>query len=115
MSNTEKDDKAQIEEVKRWSVNDYLLKSPGPLAVPSVAEMYKYSNSKGFKLNKRQLTKARNQLEVVSKYKKLGYTVRKKNALWLPSYLWFLITDKTPRKVCILSSFRESPLLNVDW
>ena len=74
-----------INKIKRWAEHDYLLKSPGPLAVPSVSEMHKYSISKGFSFTKAQLTKIRNELEVVSKYKKIGNKFRKSNALWMPS------------------------------
>ena len=84
---TESEKKKFIKHLKEWAENDYLLRSPGPLTVPSVAEMHKYSVGKGMNLNKLELTKIRNELEIVSRYKKLGNKFKKKKALWMPSFV----------------------------
>ena len=84
---TESEKTKFIKNLKKWAENDYLLRSPGPLTVPSVAEMRKYSIGKGFALSKPELTRIRNQLEVVSKYKKLGNKFAKRKAVWLPSFV----------------------------
>ena len=84
---TESEKSKFIKNLKKWAENDYLLRSPGPLTVPSVAEMRKYSIGKGFALSKPELTRIRNQLEVVSKYKKLGNKFAKRKAVWLPSFV----------------------------
>ena len=76
-----------FKKLKKWAENDYLLRTPGPLAVPSVAEIYTYAKKMGFDINKQQIRKFRNQLEVVSKYKHIGNTFKKRNALFLPSFV----------------------------
>ena len=76
-----------FKKLKKWAENDYLLKSPGPLAVPSVAEMYTYAKKMGFNISKDQIKKFRNELEVVSKYKHIGNTFKKRNALFRPSFV----------------------------
>ena len=76
-----------FKKLKKWAENDYLLRTPGPLAVPSVAEIYTYAKKMGFGINKQQIRKFRNQLEVVSKYKCIGNTFKKRNALFLSSFV----------------------------
>ena len=49
-----------FKKLKKWAENDYLLRTPGPLAVPSVAEIYTYAKKMGFGINKQQIRKREN-------------------------------------------------------
>lgn len=75
------------EKITKWAENDYLLQSGGPLAVPSAAEMLKYANSNGYNVTLENMKKLRNSLEVVSKYKVIGNTFRKRNLGFSPSFV----------------------------